>query len=188
MFLFPLMLKLAGRKCVVVGGGKVARAKTKGLLDCGAQVTVVSPKAERQIRAAADTGELVWRRKLFSSRDLTGAFLVIAATDSPTINATVFRFCQARNILCNSVDDPAHCDFYYPAVVRRGPLLISVSTTGNSPALAARLRRQLARQFGPEWATLVEQVSKRRQEILKTKPGTRRKRLLDRYVVNLRLK
>lgn len=163
-----MIVKLTGRKCVVVGAGKVAAAKIRGLLTCGARVIVVSPCADKRIRAKAAAGKLVWQRKSFSPRDLAGAFLAIAATDSPAINAQVFRLCHARNILCNSVDDPAHCDFYYPAVVRRGPLLIAISTSGNSPALAARLRRELARQFGPEWSAFVKQVGKRRQEILKT--------------------
>jgi precorrin-2 dehydrogenase/sirohydrochlorin ferrochelatase len=183
MALFPIMVKLEGRECVVVGAGKVATAKIKGLLSCGAMVTVVSPKAGYWIRAQASAGKMVWRRRQFSPHDLAGAFMVIAATDSPTTNAAVFRCCQARNVLCNSVDDPAHCDFFYPAVVRRGPLLIAISTSGRSPALAARLRRELARQFGPEWSAFVERVGERRQEILRTAPSAQRMRLLRQIAV-----
>jgi precorrin-2 dehydrogenase / sirohydrochlorin ferrochelatase len=183
MILFPMMLKLDGRRCVVVGAGKVAAAKIKGLLACGAQVTVVSPKAESSIRAQADAGKLTWRRRLFSPRDVAGAFLVIAATDSSAINVNVFRSCQARRVLCNSVDDPLHCDFFYPAVVSRGPLQIAISTGGRSPALAARLRKELERQFGPEWGKFVEEVGKWRQEILKGPPSAVRRKLLKRIAI-----
>jgi len=173
-----MMTKLAGRKCVVIGAGRVAAVKAEGLLSCGARVTVISPRAVSRIRAWSDAGKLVWRRRRFSPRDLEGAFLAIAATDSPSANEAVFRSCQARKVLCNSVDDPAHCDFFCPAVVRRGPLQIAISTGGRSPALAARLRKELARQFGPEWSVFVEQVGKRRRQIMRTVPSAQRKRLL----------
>jgi len=182
--LFPAMIKLSRRRCVVVGAGKVAAAKIKGLLSCGAQVTVISPEAGSSIRSQARQGKLVWRKKSFSPRDIAGAFLVIAATDSTAVNAAVFRSCQARRVLCNSVDDPAHCDFFYPAVVRRGPLQIAISTSGRSPALAARLRRELARQFGPEWSGLVESVGERRREILKTTSGVQKDELLRRIALS----
>jgi precorrin-2 dehydrogenase/sirohydrochlorin ferrochelatase len=178
MTLFPMMIKLAGRKCVVIGAGKVAAAKVEGLLSCGARVVVIGPKAVRRIRDRANAGKLVWRRRRFSPHDLRGAFLAIAATDSPSTNESVFRFCQAREVLCNSVDDPEHCDFFYPAVVRRGPVQIAISTSGRSPALAARLRRELGRQFGPEWSAFVERVGRKRQEILRLPQSTQRKRLL----------
>jgi siroheme synthase-like protein len=173
-----MMTNLAGRKCVVIGAGKVAAAKAEGLLSCGARVTVISPRAANRIRAWAEAEKLVWRQRRFSPRDLEGAFLAIAATDSPAANEAVFRSCQARKVLCNSVDDPAHCDFFCPAVVKRGPLQIAISTSGRSPALAARLRKELARQFGPEWSVFVEQVGKRRRQIMRTTPSAQRKRLL----------
>ncbi len=181
--LFPLMIKLAGRKCVVIGAGKVAAAKVEGLLSCGARVVVIGPKAVRRIRERANAGKLVWRRRRFSPHDLRGAFLAIAATDSPSTNESVFRFCQAHEVLCNSVDDPENCDFFYPAVVRRGPLQIAVSTSGCSPALAARLRKELARQFGPEWAAFVRRVGEKRHEILSTAPSARRKKLLKEIAI-----
>jgi precorrin-2 dehydrogenase/sirohydrochlorin ferrochelatase len=176
--LFPMMLKLAGRKCVVIGAGNVAAEKIDSLLSCSAKVFVISPKAVRRISARANAGLLVWKRRRFSPRDLAGAFLAIAATDSPSTNESVFRSCKAHKVLCNSVDDPAHCDFFYPAVVRRGALQIAVSTSGCSPALASRLRKDLARQFGPEWATFVKELGDRRQEILSTASNTGRKKLL----------
>jgi len=180
-----MMMKLTGRKCVVIGAGSVAAAKIEGLLACGARPTVISPRAVSQIRAWAKAGKLVWHRRRFSPRALKGAFLAIAATDSAAINATVFRACQTRRVLCNSVDDPEHCNFFYPAVVKRGALQIAISTSGRSPALAARLRRELARQFGPEWSAFVEQVGEQRRELLKAPPSALRKRLLKQIAVPL---
>jgi precorrin-2 dehydrogenase/sirohydrochlorin ferrochelatase len=134
----------------------------------------------RQIQKQARAGLIVWRRRAFSARDVNGAFLVIAATSCSPVNKTVFRACRKRGVLCNAVDDPEHCDFFYPAVVRRGDLQIAISTNGSSPALAARLRRELQEQFGPEWGFWVQQLSRMRRELLgKEMPvTTRRRRLL----------
>ncbi len=166
---FPMLVNLTGRKCLVVGAGKVAAAKIEGLLLCGADVVVVSPRAVAAIQRLARNGRLVWRRKAFSQRDVQGKFLAIAATDSDKTNAAVFRVCTARGVMCNSVDDPEHCDFIYPAVARRGALQIAISTGGRSPALAARLRRELEQQFGPEWSAWVEDLGRRRDELLRGK-------------------
>jgi precorrin-2 dehydrogenase/sirohydrochlorin ferrochelatase len=180
---FPILVNLAGRKCVVVGAGTVAAAKIEGLLLCGADVVVVSPRAVQAIQRLARAGRLVWRRKAFSRRDVQGKFLAIAATNSSKINEAVFRACAARGVLCNSVDDPQHCDFIYPAVARRGPLQIAISTGGCSPALAARLRRELERQFGPEWGAWVEHLGRRRDELLRGKmPAKSRRRRLQQMV------
>ena len=163
---FPIMLDISGRKCVVVGAGKIAAGKIAGLLSYGARIVVVAPRAVREIKARAHRGELAWHARAFSSKDVKGAFMVIAATNSAEVNATVFRACRARRVLCNSVDDPEHCDFYYAAVVRRGPLQIAISTNGHSPALASRLRKQLEKQFGREWSDWVEHLGESRREIL----------------------
>ncbi len=173
---FPIMLRLEGRASVVVGAGRVAAAKAAGLLRHGAEVVVVAPNAVRWIREKARAGKLVWRRRAFSARDLRRAFLVVAATDSVASNHAVFRACQARGVLCNVVDDPEHCDFFYPAVVRRGPLQIAISTSGNSPALAARLRKELERQFGPEWGAFVEHIGRIRQQLLSASMPLKKKR------------
>jgi len=178
---FPMMVSLDGRKCLVVGAGKIAADKIAGLLKHGAQVTVVSPQAVTRIKQQVREGKLSWRRRKFSPRDVDGVFLTIAATNSIPVNEAVFQACQARGVLCNAVDDPERCDFYYPAVVRRGPLQIAISTNGQSPALAARLRRELEEQFGPEWSAWVEHVGQIRRDILgrKLTPADRRKHLLD---------
>lgn len=166
MTCFPIMLRLEGRTCVVVGAGRIAAVKAAGLLRYGAQVVVVAPKAVRWIREKARSCKVVWRRRAFSARDVRGAFLVVAATDSAAFNGAVFHACRSRGVLCNVVDDPEHCDFFYPAVVCRGPLQLAISTDGNSPALAARLRQELERQFGPEWASFVEHIGELRRQFL----------------------
>ena len=178
--LFPIMVRLRGRNCVVVGAGRVAAAKIRGLLSHGARVVVVSPRAVRFVQQQAKAGVIVWHRRGFAAGDVDRAFLVVAATNSSSLNAAIFRACRARRILCNAVDDPKHCDFFYPAVLRRGPLQIAISTSGYSPAVAARLRRELGRQFGPEWSAWLEHIGKMRRALLQKKmtPDLRRRELL----------
>lgn len=173
---FPMMVKLEGRKCVVVGAGVVAEEKIAGLLPHLPQVTVVSPEATAKIQKQAQAGILTWKQRRFAAKDIGGAFLAIAATDSPAVNAAVFRACKARGVLCNSVDDPPNCDFFYPAVVRRGALQIAISTNGRSPALASRLRRELEQQFGPEWADWIEYIGNMRSQILSERMPSSKKR------------
>ena len=175
-----MLVNLAGRKCLVVGAGAVAAAKIEGLLFCGADLVVVSPRAVPAIQRLARAGRLAWRRRAFSRRDVQGKFLAVAATNSSKVNEAVFRACAERGVLCNSVDDPQHCDFIYPAVAHRGPLQIAISTGGCSPALAARLRRELERQFGPEWGAWVEHLGRRRDELLRGRmPAKSRRRRLQ---------
>jgi precorrin-2 dehydrogenase / sirohydrochlorin ferrochelatase len=177
--LFPILVKLKGKECVVVGAGRIAAQKAAGLLTSGAHVVVIGPRADEWIQAHARSGKVIWRRRRFVAADVDGAFLVIAATNSNQTNEAVFRACVERGVLCNVVDDPPRCDFFYPAVVRRGPLQIAISTDGRSPALARRLRMELEGQFGPEYGQWVEQVGKIRREILRQDltAGARRRRL-----------
>jgi precorrin-2 dehydrogenase/sirohydrochlorin ferrochelatase len=161
-----MMVRLTGRKCLVVGAGEIAADKIDGLLKHGPEIVVVSPRAIESIQEQAGSGVIRWVQREFEANDVDGAFLVIAATNSSVVNKAVFAACTVRNVLCNSVDDPEHCDFFYPAVVRRGALQIAISTNGHSPALAARLRRELEQQFGPEWAEFVEHVREKRREVL----------------------
>jgi precorrin-2 dehydrogenase/sirohydrochlorin ferrochelatase len=176
MATFPILLRLEGRKCLVVGAGRIATGKTAALLRYGAQVIVVAPKGVRWMHGKGRTGELVWRRRAFAPRDVRGMFLVVAATNSPETNHAVFRSCRAQGVLCNVVDDPEYCDFFYPAVVNRGPLQIAISTDGNSPALAARLRKELERQFPPEWGPFVKQIGRVRQQFQGMKLPAKKKR------------
>jgi len=163
--MFPIFLKLESRPCLVVGAGIIAEGKIQGLLSELASVKVVAPEATAQIRQWASAGAIEWHEREFESADLDGKFLVIVATSSRDVNTRVFTEAHAKNILCNAVDDPANCDFYYPAVVRRGDLQIAISTGGHSPALAQRLRQELEQQFGPEYESWVAELGKQREEL-----------------------
>ncbi len=146
-----MFVKLSGRCVVVVGGGRVAESKIESLLPTGSRIRVAAPRVTDTIARWAAEGKIQVCAKTFEPSDLTGAFLVIAATTAAGVNQEVFREAEARGILCNAVDDPERCHFYYPAVVRRGGLQIAISTSGLSPALAQRLRREMESQFGAEY-------------------------------------
>jgi precorrin-2 dehydrogenase/sirohydrochlorin ferrochelatase len=179
--LFPAFIKLAGRPCLVVGAGAIAEAKITSLLEADARVTVVAPDATRAIRELAVAAQISWFPRVFLPGDLQGIFLAVAATSSTEINRSVFLEAQAANILCNAVDDPPNCDFYFPAVVRRGSLQIAISTSGESPALAQRLRRQLEDALDQSLGEWVAEVGALRREILATQPPSEeRKQLLHR--------
>jgi precorrin-2 dehydrogenase len=179
MNMFPMFLKLEGRRCLVVGAGTVAEGKIRGLLQAGASIQVVAPRALWQIQKWARDGVLGWKARSFQPSDLDQGFLVIAATSLPEVNAQVFKEAQSRRVLCNAVDDPENCDFYYPAVVKRGDLQIAISTSGRSPALAQRLRRELEEQFGPEYEEWVEELGQARERLsAETLDGEERRKLL----------
>src|ERR1700738_334556 len=147
-----MFMKLAGKQCLVVGAGKVGEPKIGGLIDTGARIHVVAIAASDQVREWAEAGEIELELRAFSPSDLDGKFLAVVATASRSLNELVYREAQRRGVLCNVVDVPELCDFFYPAVVRRGDLQIAVSTSGNSPSLAQKIRQQLERQFGPGYA------------------------------------
>lgn len=180
MALFPAFLKLAGRRCLVVGAGRVAEDKIESLLLSGADVRVVAPNATARIRAMARDKKISLTARPFRSSDLKGASLLIAATSSTELHAKIFIEARRRGILCNVVDDPEHCDFYYGAVMRRGALQIAISTEGHSPALAQRIKNQLARAFGPEYECWLAEIGSRRKELFAdaTLQPSRRKTLL----------
>ena len=163
--MFPIFLKLESRSCLVVGAGVIAEGKIQGLLAERASVKVVAPEATPQIRQWASSGTIEWHQREFESTDLEGKFLVIVATSSRDVNTRVFTEAHAKDILCNAVDDPPNCDFYYGAVVRRGDLQIAISTGGHSPALAQRIRQELEQQFGPEYESWVAELGKQREEL-----------------------
>ena len=168
MTLFPIFLKLAGRRCLVVGAGNLGESKIRGLLEAGARVQVVALEAGNTTAELADAGVITYERRSFEPKDLDDMFLVVAATPSTDLNETIFQEAQVRGVLCNAVDDPDRCDFYYGAVVRRGDLQIAISTAGHSPALAQRLRRQLEGQFGPEYGEWLEQLGSARKQLFAT--------------------
>ena len=163
MGLFPMFVKLAGRKVVVVGGGDTAAGKVDGLLRAGATVVIVSRALNLRLAALVRENKIAWREKEFAPEDLRGAFLVIAATSVPSVNESVYQAAESRGLLCNAVDDIQNCHFYYGAVVERGDLQIAISTNGKSPSLAQRLRKELEAQFGPEYEGWIEWLGAARE-------------------------
>jgi precorrin-2 dehydrogenase / sirohydrochlorin ferrochelatase len=176
--LFPIFMKIEGRNVLVVGAGSVAEGKIESLLETGANLRVVALQASGRIQAWADSGAISLELRAFTPADLGGIFLVVVATSSSSTNELVFLEAQARGVLCNVVDVPGQCDFFYPAVVRRGDLQIAISTGGQSPSLAQRLRQQLERQFGPGYADWVAELGKTRREVLRSNLTTEEKRFL----------
>ena len=169
--LYLACLVLAGRSVLVVGAGRIGLEKIEGLLVCGAQVTVVAPEAIDAVEGLADDGSIKWRRRRYQTSDLDGMFLVIAATSDTRLNTEVFRDAEARSMLVNVVDVPELCNFILPAVVREGPLAVGISTSGASPALAKRIKREVAGVIGPEHAELARMLDALRpwaKEILPT--------------------
>jgi len=151
-------LDLRGRRCVVVGGGTVGAEKARGLLACGADVTVVSPVLHESLRSP----DVTWRRGTYRRRDLRGAFLVIAATSHRDVNERVHRDAEKRGMLCNVADVPDLCSFILPAVHRQGPIAVAVSTGGASPALAKRIRSDVAAIVTPQHAELAQRLERLR--------------------------
>jgi precorrin-2 dehydrogenase / sirohydrochlorin ferrochelatase len=178
MTLFPMFMKLEGRSCLVVGAGAVGEPKISSLITAGASVRVVALQATAAVAEWAQCGAITWEARAFNSSDLDSIFLVIAATNSSDMNAAIFHQARQRNILCNVVDDPEHCDFYYPAVVRRGDLQLAISTNGQSPALAHRIRRELEMQFGPEYGAWLEELGRARQQLFASKIDPEQRRRL----------
>ena len=152
--LYMACLRLHRRRCVVVGGDAMALEKVEGLLACDAEVVVVAPDVVQPLRDLAREGSIQWRPRGYRSEDLTGALIVIACAEDSELNIRVFTEAEQRAMLVNVVDVPSLCNFVLPAVARTGPLAIAISTSGASPALAKRMKRQIAEQFGPEYATL----------------------------------
>jgi len=163
---FPVFLDLKNRKCVVVGGGRVAERKIQNLRKAGAAVTVVSPRLTPALERLKETKGIEHRRRAYKTGDLKAAFLAVAATDHRPTNEKVFREASARRIPVNAVDDPVHCTFIVPAVISRGDILIAISTGGRSPALAKALRKKLEREVGGEYASLLKLIGAVRKSIL----------------------
>jgi siroheme synthase-like protein len=147
-------LRLEGRRCLVVGGGDVGLEKVEGLLACGAAVTLVAPEAVPELEELAREGSISWERRAYDGADLEGAFLAIASTDDTDVNIRVYEDAEARAMLVNVVDVPPLCNFILPAIVRTGPLAIAISTAGASPALAKRMKREIAEAYGEPYAQL----------------------------------
>ena len=179
MDLFPIFLKLSAKPCIVIGAGNLAESKIESLRAANARVTVIAPNARERIEQMAANGEVEWLRREYKAGDLRGNFLVVAATDAAAVNRAVFAEAEAAGILCNAVDDPPFCDFYFPSVVRRGDLQVAISTAGASPALAQRLRKELNAALPLDLGEWLTDLGNLRREVVAAEPlNEERKHLL----------
>jgi precorrin-2 dehydrogenase / sirohydrochlorin ferrochelatase len=188
---YPLFLiGLANRHCIVIGGGHEAEQKVKGLLDCAATITVISPRLTEQLQVWADEGQFTWLNRPYQPGDLRGSFLVIAERSDATTNEAIWQEAESEKALVNVMDDVDHCNFVAGSVVRQGPLTISISTSGATPALAVRLREQMQAAYGPEYALFLEWMQAMRQPMAAHHPdfAERRRRwyeVVDSDVIEL---
>jgi precorrin-2 dehydrogenase/sirohydrochlorin ferrochelatase len=160
--LYPANLVVEGRPCLVVGGGPVAARKAEGLLACGAEVHVVAERVGPDVRALPG---VTWEERSYQPGEVAGYRLAVAATDAEEVNAAVYADAEAAAVWVNSADDPAHCSFTLPSVVRRGSLMVTVSTGGRSPALASWLKARLASELGPEYEVLLDLLATEREAV-----------------------
>lgn len=175
---YPVVLHLQGQRCVVVGGGALAEEKVLGLLEAGADLTVIAPELTPALRMLSGQGRFRWIARRVEAGDLAGALLAVAADEDRSRNAALWEEAIRERVLFNALDDPPHCRFIYPSVLRRGALAIAVSTMGLAPALAVRLRQKLAEQVGPEYAAFLELAVEWRETITRAVPdAVRRKNL-----------
>ena len=164
---YPVNLDIQNRGCLVVGGGAVATRKVITLLECGARVTVVSPDVSDRLQELARSGaSLTIKKRSYRNRDLDGMWLVIGATDDETLNRRISEDAENRNMLCNIADRPEVCNFILPSIVQRDDLVIAISTSGNSPALAKKLRQILENQFGKEYGDFLQLLGAVRRKLL----------------------
>lgn len=174
-----MFLKLTARPCLVVGAGAIAEGKIEALLAAEARVRVIAPEALPRVQAWAVGGEIEWLQREYREGDLEGAFLAIAGTATAEVNRAVFAEASSKNILCNAVDDPPFCDFYFPSIVRRGELQIAISTAGDSPALAQRLRKEINAALPLDTGEWLMELGRLRREVTAVEPiGEPRKQLL----------
>ena len=178
MDLFPIFLKITARPCIVIGAGNLAESKIESLQAAHARVRVIAPTARPRILEMAASGEIEWLQREYVDGDLAGYFLAIAATDNPVVNRAVFKEAVDRDILCNAVDDPPFCDFYFPSVVRRGDLQIAISTAGASPALAQRLRKEINAQLPLDTGDWLADLGNLRREVLQMEPLNEERKLI----------
>ncbi len=174
--LLPVVLRVQGKRCVVIGGSEVAAQKVWQLLECGAKVIIVSPKLGDELMALAQEGRFRWLPQRYDASVLDGAFLVFACTDDNSVNRQVFADCQALRIWCNVVDVPELCHFFMPSILRRGELVVAVSTSGNSPAFARRVRLFLEGIIGDEFEALVALLGELRDEVRQALPTIEERR------------
>ena len=163
---YPIHLDIKNRDCLIVGGGAVGTRKVNTLIECGARVTVVSPDPTLELIKLASEGSVTLKKRAYRNDDLTGMFLVIGATDDERLNRQISKDAEQAQILCNIADRPEVCNFILPSIVRRGDLVITISTSGKSPALAKHLRQKLESQLGPEYADFLLLMGAIRRRLL----------------------
>ncbi|HAA84443.1 MAG TPA: bifunctional precorrin-2 dehydrogenase/sirohydrochlorin ferrochelatase [Thermodesulfobacterium commune] len=163
---FPVFLNLEGKLCVVIGGGKVGERKVLSLLQAKAFVKLISPEATPVLQKLAEEGQILWEKRIYQPGDLEGAWLVVAATNDPSTQRSIYDEANAKRVFCNMVDVPEFCSFIVPSVVKRGSLTIAISTSGASPAVARRIRESLEMQFGPEYEIYLKLMENLRKQIL----------------------
>jgi precorrin-2 dehydrogenase/sirohydrochlorin ferrochelatase len=163
---YPINLDVQNRECLVVGGGGVGERKVKTLLECGALVTVVTTDATQALQTLASERGISLKTREYEPSDMEGKFLVIGATDNEEVNETISKDAAERGLLCNIADRPAACNFVLPAIARQGDLLIAISTSNKSPAVARRIRQNLEKEFGPEYALLLNLMGAIRHKLL----------------------
>ncbi len=163
---FPVFLNLEGKLCVVIGGGKVGERKVLSLLQAKAFVKLISPEATPALQRLAEEGQIIWEKRIYQPGDLEGAWLVVAATNDPSTQKSIYDEANAKRVFCNMVDVPEFCSFIVPSVVKRGSLTIAISTSGANPAVARRIRESLERQFGPEYEIYLKLMENLRKQIL----------------------
>jgi uroporphyrin-III C-methyltransferase / precorrin-2 dehydrogenase / sirohydrochlorin ferrochelatase len=177
--LFPLFLKLEGKRCVVVGAGPIGLEKVESLLRCGARIQVIAPQAIERVQELNAAGEIEWLARNYQPEDVAGCELIIAATNDREVNRSVFEEASRRDILCNTADDPPLCDFFFGSIVHRGALQVAISTAGESPAVAQRLRREIDALLPQDLGPWLENLGQLRREVLQIVPaGAERKALL----------
>jgi precorrin-2 dehydrogenase / sirohydrochlorin ferrochelatase len=182
--LYIACLLLAGRRCLVVGGGSVGLEKVEGLLACGADVTLVAPRAVDELAEYAAEGSIRWERREYRRADLEGCLLVVAATSVTDVNIAVHEDAERRPMLVNVVDVPPLCNFILPAIVRSGPVAIAISTSGASPALAKRMKREIADEFGEPYAALAMLLNEERGWAKATLPTYQDRKQFFESIVN----
>ena len=181
---YPVSLKLEGKRCVVIGGGWGTEKRIKDLFDAGALVTLVSPVAPLEIEQLAKEDRIRWEARDYLPGDLEGAFLVVACSHDHSRNHEIWAEAEARGIPVNAIDDAPHCTFIFPAVHRQGDLVVAVSTAGKSPALAARIRDRIAREFGPEYGEFLNLLGELRPEVIRRFHGFMRRRPIWRRLIS----
>ncbi len=177
---FPIHLNLKGKKCLVIGGGKVAERKVEALLRCSAEINLISPTITDYLQKIVNRGIIQYFNRLYQQKDLDNCFIVISACNDKCINEKIAKACHQKNIPVNVVDDPSNCSFIIPSVLQRGALTIAVSTQGKCPMLSKKIREKIESTLGPEYAEYTELISEARQKIIqKIQCPIEKKRIME---------